>query len=290
MQKYTVKTSGALLPTLQTGFPDFTRTKIKQLLKYGAIAVNDRVRTKHDFALQPGDRISIHPAERKIKEDVPLSFPLLYEDEELLVIDKPPGLLTMGTDKERMRTAYFQLTEYMRSKSRSGKGRIFIVHRLDRDASGVLVFAKTEEIKVKLQEDWGKAEKKYYAIVEGKPKKAEDEIESFLTEDKFRRVYSTHKSATSKLAVTKYRVLKSGAKFSLLEVSILTGRKNQIRVHLADLGHPIVGDKKYKSTADPARRLGLHAFSLEFDHPRTGQKTTFTSEMPKILKQLVDRF
>ena len=289
MKSETVKENGPLLSyLLKTYFPS-NRTKAKQLLKHGAVSVNGKVITQHDYKLKTGDEIAFRPKPKVAFKRASLAppFPIVYEDESLVVIDKPAGLLTIATEKVKNRTAYFQLTDYVRSTGPTGKERIFIVHRLDRDASGLLVFAKDEETKFVLQENWEKSQKKYYAVVEGTPNKKADTIESHLVEDKFRRVYSTAESRFSKYAATQYRVIKSSGNYSLLEITLLTGRKNQIRVHLSDIGHPIVGDEKYGSHTDPAGRLGLHASYLAFHHPKTDEVKVFTSHLPDNLKKLI---
>ncbi len=289
MKTYTVTENAPLLSALLKFLPENNRTKIKQLLKYGAVAVNGKTVTRHDHALKTGDKIDFRkkPNDSRTRPLLTPPFPIVYEDEWLIVIEKPERILTVATEKIKTRTVYYELTYYVRSAGLTGKERIFIVHRLDRDASGLLVFAKSEEVKFALQANWDKAEKKYYAVVEGTPKKPFESIESHLVEDKFRRVYSTHESKFSKYAVTQYRLVKSTGKYSLLDVALLTGRKNQIRVHLSELGHPIAGDQKYGSVSDPAERLGLHAYHLSFIHPVTKEKLTFKSDLPQKLKKLI---
>lgn len=288
MASHTVNEKSALLPYLFKHFAQFNKTKIRQLLKYGSVTVNGHIVTAHDKALKPGDQIDFLTKKSASKERLKrgLDFPIVYEDAVIAVIEKPSGLLAMGTEKDKIHTAYYALTAYVRAQSPTGRGRVFIVHRLDREASGLMVFAKTLEAKVALQENWGHAVKKYFAVVEGAPEKAEDTIESHLIEDKFRRVYSTtERSRESKYAATRYRILKSG-RFSLLEVTLVTGRKNQIRVHLSESGHPIIGDAKYGSVSDPAGRLGLHACYLAFQHPETGKKLVFESPLPEPLAKI----
>lgn len=283
MHSHAVSENGPLLNYLRKTFSHISRTKLKHLLKSGTIMVNSKSATRHDFTLKRGDEIRIQrrPVETRVDFKYRLSFPIVYEDKAVIVIDKPAGLLTMGTDRIKIHTAYYKLTDYVRSNDPAGKSRIFIVHRIDRDASGLVVFAKTERAKEVLQKNWKKAEKKYYAIVEGIPKQAAGVIESYLTEDKFQRVYTTRKSPKSKFSTTHYRILEPRGKYALLEVSLETGRKNQIRVHLADLGHPIIGDEKYGSKLNPIRRLALHAFHLAFEHPVTGEKKIFTTPLPE---------
>lgn len=283
MATHIVTESGPLLAYLFKAFPKEGKIHLKQKLKFRSVQVNGRVVTAHDKHLKVGDKIEFltkaKAAQEKLKAS--LSFPIVYEDNDMIVINKPSGLLTMGTDKEKIHTAYFELTDYVRSKDRRGRGRIFIVHRLDREASGLVVFAKNEKAKVTFQANWKDAVKKYYAVVEGAPVKSDDRIENYLAEDEFRRVYITgEKSRNAMHAVTLYRVLQRKQGFSLLEVTLVTGRKNQVRVHLSGMGHPIVGDKKYGSTTDPLGRLGLHAFYLSFKHPETGETKIFKTDLP----------
>ena len=169
-------------------------------------------------------------------------------------MDKPSGLLTIGTEADKSHTAYFILTNYVRKGCARSRNRVFIVHRLDRDTSGVLVFAKNEEAKHRLQGEWSETEKKYLAVVHGQCRKSEETITTYLAENKAHRMYSTSDPTEGKLSRTAYKVLKQTKDFALLEVDLLTGRKNQIRVHLAGIGHPIVGDKKYGSGEQPPRR------------------------------------
>ena len=212
---------------------------------------------------------------------------ILYEDEHILVADKPAGLLTMGTDAEKTKTAYYILTDYVRKGCAKSRKRIFIVHRLDRETSGIVVFAKSVEAKLCLQEQWKDAEKKYLAVVYGRPANKEGTITSYLAENKAYRVYSTTDARKGKLAQTAYKVLKETERFSLLEIGLLTGRKNQIRVHLAEKGHPVVGDRKYGKGNDAYKRLALHSKSISFKHPISGKRLTFESEVPGYLKSLM---
>ena len=212
---------------------------------------------------------------------------ILYEDRDILVVDKPAGLLTIGTDTDKSRTAYFILTDYVRKGCARGRERVFIVHRLDRETSGVLVFAKSEEAKRRLQGQWQETEKKYLAVVYGKCKKRSDTITTYLAENKAHVVYSTSDPARGKLSHTAYRVLKQTRDFALLEVDLLTGRKNQIRVHLAGIGHPIVGDKKYGKGDESHARLALHAGTISLKHPFSGKKLVFSAEVPGYFRKLV---
>ena len=224
---------------------------------------------------------------RAAKRDLPRGLALLYEDRDILVVDKPAGLLTMGTDSERTRTAYFILTDYVRRGRSNSRNRIFIVHRLDRETSGILIFAKTIEAKLYLQQHWNTTEKKYLAAVHGRMKKETEIISTYLAENQAHRVYSTSDRSKGRLSRTAYRVLKQTKDVALLEVDLLTGRKHQIRVHLADIGHPVVGDTKYGKEYRGHRNLALHAQSLSVTHPFTSERLNFKTEAPAYFKQLL---
>jgi tRNA pseudouridine32 synthase/23S rRNA pseudouridine746 synthase/23S rRNA pseudouridine1911/1915/1917 synthase len=218
---------------------------------------------------------------------LPGGLSILYEDADILVVDKPPGLLTIATDKEKSRTAYFILTDYVRKGYSKSRNRIFIVHRLDRETSGILVFAKTADAKLALQSQWKTTEKKYLAVVHGRCERESDTITTYLAENKAHFVYSTSDTKNGKLSKTAYKVLKEANGLTLLEVRLLTGRKHQIRVHLAGIGHAVVGDQKYGKEDRAHIRLALHALSLSFNHPFSGKWITFKTEVPAYLTQLV---
>jgi RluA family pseudouridine synthase len=213
---------------------------------------------------------------------------ILYEDRDILVVDKPAGLLTVGTDSDKSRTAYFALTDYVRKGNSRSRNRIFIVHRLDRETSGVLLFAKSEETQLRLQKHWQDTEKKYLAVVHGQCKKRSETITTYLAENKAHVVYSTSDPTNGKLSHTAYKVLKQTKDFALLEVDLLTGRKNQIRVHLAGIGHPIVGDKKYGRSDDYHAHLALHARTIFFKHPFSGKPLVCSAAVPRHFSTLVD--
>jgi RluA family pseudouridine synthase len=218
---------------------------------------------------------------------LPKGLEIIYEDSAIIVVDKPPGMLTMGTEKEKERTAYFAVTDYVRKGySRSSK-RIFIVHRLDRETSGIVIFARTEKAKFQLQDSWKETRKKYLAVVHGRCHKQYETITSYLAENKAHVVYSTDDREKGKLSHTAYRVLKETRDFSLLEVDLLTGRKHQIRVHLAGIGNPIVGDSKYGKGDDGHKRVALHALSISFKHPLSGKECYFETKVPEYFNRLV---
>jgi tRNA pseudouridine32 synthase/23S rRNA pseudouridine746 synthase/23S rRNA pseudouridine1911/1915/1917 synthase len=220
---------------------------------------------------------------------LPGGLVILHEDRDIVVVNKPPGLLTIGTERDKSRTAYFILTDYVRKGSIRSRNRVFIVHRLDRETSGVLIFAKNEEAKLRLQDAWSETEKKYLAVVHGRCSKSADTISTYLAENKAHVVYSTPDVTKGKLSHTAYRVLQQTKRFALLEVDLLTGRKNQIRVHLAGIGHPIVGDRKYGSAKDSCTDLALHARTISFTHPFSGERLTIAAETPVYFHKLVGR-
>jgi 23S rRNA pseudouridine1911/1915/1917 synthase len=207
---------------------------------------------------------------------------IVFEDDHIIVVDKPAGLLTMASAAERSRTVYAILRAYVNHKKHPEK--LFIVHRLDREASGLVVFAKTIESKERLQDQFKAhtAGRRYVAVVEGRVKMDDFKVESYLAENAAYRVYSTENRKIGKPAVTHVHVVKRNPKTTLLEVRLETGRKHQIRVHLAESGHPIVGDKTYGSGSNPIRRMALHATHLEFRHPATGKPMSFEAPLPKV--------
>ena len=242
------------------------------------LAVDDRV----ELGVPPGPSF-------------PSGLGLVHEDEDLIIVDKPPGLLTIATERERERTAYHLLADYVggHGPSRTGKGRpaprLFIVHRLDRQTSGLLVFAKSAAAKRRLQSQFETrtVERRYLAVAEGRMTDERGTLKSRLREDRTLRVRPTRDRSAGREAITDYRVIARGAGTTLLELSLVTGRRGQIRVQLAALGHPIVGDRTYGASSDPLRRLCLHATRLGFAHPR-GQRVTFESPAPPTFARLCE--
>jgi len=217
----------------------------------------------------------------------PKGLSILYEDHDILVADKVSGLLTVSNDKVKDKTAFYLLNDYVRKGNQKSRSRVFIVHRLDRDTSGVIVFAKNEESKEFLQDKWQEFKKKYYAVVQGKLEEKEGEIASYLAENSAYRMYSVKDPEKGKFAKTGYKVLRESDKYSLLEVDLFTGRKNQIRVHLADQGCPIVGDNKYGEKEKGIKRLALHSTSLTLIHPYSKEQMTFATKLPGYFRSLV---
>ncbi len=272
-----------LLEWLLGALAPMNRTRVKQLLRSGRVLVNGASATRHDHPLRAGDSVFVTrdaPPQPTARE-----LPVVYEDAALVAIDKPAGLLTVATEKEKADTAFVRLNEYLAARA---AGRAFVVHRLDRETSGVLLFARDADTRDALQADWESLEKTYLAVLEGAPHPAEGRIENFLTEGRDLRVRaSTRPGPDAKRAVSTYRVLATRGPHALVEVRIETGRKHQIRVHMSGLGCPVAGDRMYGARTDPARRLCLHAWKLAFDHPNTGARVELESDVPKELERVV---
>lgn len=216
----------------------------------------------------------------------PRGLIILHEDRDIIVVDKAPGLLTMGTDREKEKTAYYRLTDYVRKGNPKSRERVFIVHRLDREVSGILVFARSEVAKNALQTQWERVEKHYLALVHGVPAEPEGTFSSYLVEKGVHSVQSTTDARRGKVAHTAYTLLGQSKGIALLDIELLTGRKHQIRVHLADNGLPILGDKKYGGNEPGARRLALHAKSLAFNHPHSGEPCFFETRVPHLFSRV----
>jgi 23S rRNA pseudouridine1911/1915/1917 synthase len=260
--------------------------KVKVLLKNKLIRVNKEAITQYNHPLAVGDEVEVNfeaiPEEKSFKD-----FSIVYEDDDIIVIDKHAGVLSISTARENKRTAFRMLSKHV--KLQNGDNCIFIVHRLDRDTSGLMMFAKNTEVKMKLQDNWHDivTERTYLALVEGKPEPWSNSITSYLHESKAMIVYSSDDPESGQEATTHYKTIKSKGNFALLKVWLETGRKNQIRVHMRDIGHPIVGDKKYGSKIDPIARLGLHAWVLSFKHPVSGKLMEFKTAVPRKFSRIV---
>ncbi|MBQ6845736.1 MAG: RluA family pseudouridine synthase [Oscillospiraceae bacterium] len=256
-----VKEPSELLKLMYAEIKGVPKGKIKSFLEHRQVSVNGIVTTKFNHPVKSGDTVKISTGEgtretRGIK--------IVYEDEWIVAVNKPSGLLTVATDREKEKTAYALLSENRR-------GKLFVVHRLDRDTSGVLLFAKSYEIKEALQEDWNDRIllREYLAVCEGSFESKKGVCKSFIAENSAHIMYSAREG---KLAITEYEVLRENAEYSYVKLNLRTGRKNQIRVHMKELGNPVVGDKKYGSTKNPIGRLGLHAVRLGFIHPVSGEE------------------
>lgn len=279
IKEFPVNAPVKLMEHLSVSMPDRKRTFIKQLLSHNQVAVNGRPESQFDLELQPSDSVKVNfTHEFKVFNNRRLK--IVYEDDDIIVVEKGYGLLSMGNDKKPDNTAYSILRDYV--KWTNPLNKIFIVHRLDRDTSGLMMFAKSMEAKEKMQHNWNNMvlNRVYVAVVEGEPAEKEGMVKSYLVENSRYEVYSTDDPKKGQLAVTRYRTIQTNGKYSLLELELDTGRKNQIRVHMHDLGHPISGDTKYGAEKSPLHRLALHAKTLRFIHPITRQIMDFSSRVP----------
>lgn len=281
---FKVDNSMELMKFLMEKMPENSRNSIKSMLTHKRVLVDDEVVSQYNYLLKAGQTVSIGKA--KISKQDLKGVTILYEDKDIIVIEKAKGLLSVATAKEKDNTAYSILKKYLKEKD--PKNMIFVVHRLDRDTSGVMLFAKTAKAQDILQTNWNDMvkERTYVAVVEGTMEKDSDTITSYLAENKAYITYSTDNKEEGKKAISTYKVLKKNKRYSMVEVNIETGRKNQIRVHMQELGHSVIGDKKYGATTNPIKRLGLHAHSIVFTHPITKELFSFTSEIPNEFNSL----
>jgi len=277
-----------LLDFLLLKLPGQSRNNVKSLLTYKQVLVDGVVVTRYDHALQAGQTIRISRSVSRVQKQAN-GLDIIYEDSDLIVINKPDGLLSIATDLEKEITAYHLLTEYVRMNN--PKNRVFAVHRLDRDTSGVLIVAKNEKIKLALQDNWSDlvSVRGYMAVVEGRLSEKTGRIQSWLKQTKTMMMYSSDRDGDGLKAITNYQVIKENADFSLLDIQLETGRKNQIRVHMKDIGHNVVGDKKYGAKTNPLRRLGLHAYKLVLKHPFSNEVMSFEAKTPKSFLTLFNK-
>lgn len=273
--KHEVTERTTLMEFLTKVYPDSPSTRIKKLLKSGNIRLRGQVITHYAHTLEAGDEIEIAEYTKRTTE---APFKILFEDDWLVAIDKPPGINTSSADNAPSCSAVF--TEWYRDNSK-GHIRVYVVHRLDKEVSGVLLFAKSEEVMEHLRENWDKTEKRYTAIVEGKPSKPEGIHSSWLMENEFQRMYSVkNEEEGAKFAQTQYRTTGTIGDYTVLEITLHTGRKNQIRVHMRDLGCPIVGDRRYGAERKYVRRIRLHSIYLSLPHPVTEKTVVIESKPP----------
>jgi len=273
-----------LLPWLLTALHPMKRTRVKEMLRFGRVSVNGAAITRHDFPLRPGDDILLTRATPSDQSLEQAGITIHFEDDALIVLEKPPGLLTVATAAEKTDTAYARLYAHLTAH---GQGRPYVVHRLDRETSGLLLFARSEAVRDQLQANWAGVAKTYLAIVEGRPRQDEGTVENFLKEGRDLRVRSKAEGQGARRAVTHYRVLAESGPYTLMEVRLETGRKHQIRVHLGGLGCPVIGDSVYGAARNQFKRLGLHAQRLTLSHPVTGRALDFVSPLPIELKCLI---
>lgn len=283
---FTVSAPTELMAFLLEKMPHKNRNNIKSLLRNKQILIDGHVYTQFNHPLQPGQVVTV-AGHRAAEATQYRGLTILYEDTHIIVINKQAGLLSMATQKERDRTAYGLLSDYV--KKEDPRNKIFIIHRLDRETSGVMMFARSEKVQQLVQESWNSTTKQrtYVALVEGVPEPAQGTITSYLRESKALIVYSSQNPEHGQLSVTNYRVTKAANGYALVHLELETGRKNQIRVHMQDIGHSIAGDAKYGAQTDPIGRLGLHAEVLAFTHPITKETMRFDAAVPKSFLSVV---
>ena len=286
-RKVTVSESNTLLPFLFDLLKEQSKTSVKALLAHNQIAVNGIYTTQFDTPLEPGDEVFIsHDRSRRVTFNNPL-LNIIWEDDFVIVVNKREGLLSVSTQKVHERTAFHILADYLKRKD--PRNKLFVLHRLDRDTSGLMMFAKTRAVQEKMQSNWNDmiTERTYVAVVEGRPERDSDIITTQLKENAEARVYVVAEGG--KDAITRYRVLRSNGTYSLLELNLETGRKNQIRAQMEYIGHPIAGDFKYGAETSPAGRVMLHAQKLYFIHPETGEEMKFDTRIPDAFKAIAGK-
>lgn len=279
MRKLIADEESTLYLYLRKNMKDKSKNNIKTLLAKGIILVNDNVVTNYDYLLQKNDVITF-----KNTKSNSLILNIIYEDDDIIVVNKPYGILTIANKKEKEHTLYREVSKYLKKENK----KVFIIHRLDKDTSGIIMFAKNQKIQKLYQNNWNDLAKirEYSAVVEGVTD-VKGHIESYLKQTKTLKVYSS-KNKDGYFAITNYERVKNNNKFSLLKIHILTGRRNQIRCHMSDIGHPIVGDKRYHAKSNPINRLALHANKLVIINPLTKEIMTFSCPIPKEFDKLIN--
>ncbi|MBI4947407.1 MAG: RluA family pseudouridine synthase [Bacteroidetes bacterium] len=273
-------------------FPQKSRTKIKSALTHKQVLVDGKAVSQYDFKLKPGQKVSLCNQKKVYlpagRQGNPKGIDILYEDEDIIIVNKKSGILSVSTQNEKQNTVFHRLVEYLQQEERYS--RPYVVHRLDQYTSGIMMFAKSEKIQEVLRNAWKDYidERVYVAVVEGRPAKEKGQMVSWLKENKMYRMYSSQAPDNGKKSITHYSVLQSNDMYSLVEVHLDTGRKNQIRVHFQDIGHPVAGDRKYGAKTDPCGRLMLHARSLVFKHPANHEKMEFDTGIPDFFVKLLE--
>jgi 23S rRNA pseudouridine1911/1915/1917 synthase len=286
-QKSIIKEDTTLLPYLLGTLKGQSKTSIKSILGHGQVQLNGKTVTHFNTPLSKGDELFISHEKGRVTFNHP-QLKIVWEDDDIIVIDKREGLLSVSDSQVQERTAYFILNRYV--KSIDERNKIFILHRLDKGTSGLMMFARNKPAQENLRSNWHEmiTMRIYTAVIEGVPEKKEDTIISYLAENSQYKVYCTD-PMRGKEAILKYKVVKNNRDFSLIELELETGRKNQIRAQMEYIGHPIAGDPKYSATTDPCGRLMLHAKRLNFIHPKTGKEMRFESPVPKEFAKTVSQ-
>lgn len=286
LTKLRVREDIELMEFLLAKMGGMSRNKVKSLLSHRQVSVNDKITTQFDYQLKPNDLVVINTTRGNLELNHPL-LRIVYEDSDLIIVDKKDGLLTVTVGTNRDITAFSILKNYVKKASPANK--IYTVHRLDKDTSGLLIFSKNRDLQHVLRNNWHEivTKRTYVALVEGRVEKASGTIVSWLTEDEIKlKAISSPRDNGGKKAITHYKLLKAADEYSLMELELETGRKNQIRVHMEDIGHPIAGDRKYGAQTTIGR-LALHARVIEFYHPHTGELMHFETEIPKEFERLI---
>ena len=282
--RFMVKENCELMIFLMTKMSGISRTKVKNMLSNGLVWVDDEVISQYNFMLQPGMQVRIGKKEEK-RKFTSKWMRIVFEDKYIVVVEKREGIVTNSpTDEvsiQRVLNNYFEFTRQ--------RCRAHTVHRLDKHTSGLLIFAKDKKISFMFEKNWKDiiSDRRYVAVVEGFMEKQYGTVESYLKDNRMFVSYSSDTDDGGKHAITHYKTLKRKPDFSLVELRLETGRKNQIRVHMHDLKHPIVGDEKYGSTSDPIKRVALHAYKLSFTHPITNEELSFETPIPTNFMQLL---
>lgn len=287
IKEFNVHEDCELLQFLFTKFSNLSKNAVKSILSGHYVAVNGAPVTQFNLKLAKDDVVIV--SKQRIAKKTRKDLPIIFENDELIAINKPSGLLSVASDTEKGRTAYRIVNDYMQQKDKHN--RIYVVHRLDEDTSGVLVFAKNPKIRDILQKNWNDIvlARGYYAIVEGVMQPKEAKLVDYLRENSLNLMYVTNDKVNGKKCITNYKTIVSNKNYSLLDVDIETGRKNQIRVQLGHRGHHIIGDDKYGEPSDPLKRLGLHAYKLKFIHPVTKKLMEFVAPMPDEFKKMFNK-
>lgn len=282
MQNYSINKEDILINYLMNDL-NYSHKEAKRKLANGQVFVNQKQVTQYNFKLKINDTIDITNFNSKLNDNINI----IYEDKNIIVVNKPSNLLTISTNKEKEKTLYHMVSAYLKKANKNAK--VFVIHRLDRETSGIVMFAKDEKTKNLYQNNWDSLVKYrgYIALVDGQVTKKEDVIIQYLKENENFYVYSTN-NKTGKKAITSYKVLKSNKKYSLLDIEIKTGRKNQIRVAMKSIGHSIIGDKKYGIDDKQSNIFGLHANKLIVQNPINNKILTFETDIPLVLKNKFD--
>lgn len=284
---YNVTEPDELMAFLMKKMDGVSRTRVKALLSNRVVLVDNVIVTQFNHPLKPGMKVQISREKNKHEFRHPM-LKIVYEDAYLIVVEKKEGLLSVATDHQKERTAQHILSEYVKHTHRNN--RVFVVHRLDRETSGLMMYAKDEKTQHTLRDNWHDivVDRRYVSIVMGDMERDQGQIRTWLTDRKL-YVSSSNYDDGGKLSITHYKTIKRANGFSMMELDLETGRKNQIRVHMSELGHPVVGDQRYGCEIDPLGRLALHAFKLCFYHPVTGELMEFETPYPTSFRNLMLR-